>query len=117
MVDHPENLGKQARQLVEDPANELYLSAATIWEISTKHRIGKFPAGDILIANLSKLLQKLKLQTLDMSIEHASISGSLDWAHRDPFDRMLAAQCIAENLVLISKDSAFDDLDTVKVIW
>lgn len=117
MVDHPENLGKNARELIEDSTNELFLSAATIWEISTKHRIGKFPAGDILLANLSKLIEKLKLQTLDMTIEHASISGSLDWLHRDPFDRMLAAQCIAENLALASKDSAFADLDTIKIIW
>jgi PIN domain nuclease of toxin-antitoxin system len=117
MVDHPENLGKRARQLIEDPTNELYLSAATIWEISTKHHIGKFPAGDILIANLRKLLDKLKLQTLDMTIEHASISGSLDWAHRDPFDRMLAAQCIAEGLTLASKDSTFADLNAIEVVW
>jgi PIN domain nuclease of toxin-antitoxin system len=117
MVDHPENLGKKARRLIEDSANEIYLSAATIWEISTKHRIGKFPAGDILIANLRKLLEKLKLQTLDITIEHASISGSLDWNHRDPFDRMLAAQCITENLVLASKDSAFKSLDAIEIVW
>lgn len=117
MVDHPENLGKEVRGLIENPANELFLSAATIWEISTKHRIGKFPAGDILLANLNKLTQRLKLQTLDIFIEHASISGSLDWAHRDPFDRMLAAQCIAENLVLASKDSAFGSLDAIKMVW
>jgi PIN domain nuclease of toxin-antitoxin system len=117
MVDHPENLGKKARRLIEDPSNEVYLSAASLWEISTKHRIGKFPAGDILIANLRKLLEKLKLQTLDMTIEHASIAGSLDWSHRDPFDRMLAAQCIAENLALASKDKAFESLDAVDVVW
>lgn len=117
MVDHPENLGKQARELIEDSANELFLSAATVWEISTKHHIGKFPAGDLLLGNLSRLLDQLKLQTLDMTIEHAAIAGSLDWAHRDPFDRMLAAQCIAENLVLVSKDSAFASLDALKMAW
>jgi PIN domain nuclease of toxin-antitoxin system len=52
-----------------------------------------------------------------MTIAHASISGSLKWGHRDPFDRMLAAQCIAENLVLASKDDVFEDLDAVKVVW
>lgn len=117
MVDHPENLGATARELIEDTSNELYLSAATIWEISTKHRIGKFPAGDLLLANLNKLIEKLKLQTLDMTIEHAAISGALDWSHRDPFDRMLAAQCITENLALASKDKVFLDLDSVTVIW
>jgi PIN domain nuclease of toxin-antitoxin system len=117
MVDHPENLGKKARRLIEDSANEIYLSAATIWEISTKHRMGKFPAGDILIANLYRLLEKLKLQTLDMTIEQASISGALDWNHRDPFDRMLAAQCITENLVLASKDRVFESLDAIEIVW
>lgn len=117
MVDHPENLGKQARRLIENSANEIYLSVASIWEISTKHRIGKFPAGDILIANLHKLLEKLKLQTLDITIEHAAISGSLDWSHRDPFDRMLVAQCITEKMTLASKDSAFENLDAIKVVW
>ena len=117
MVNHPENLGKQARELIEDPANELFLSAATVWEISTKHRIGKFPAGDLLLVNLNRLLDKLKIQTLDMTFEHAAVSGALDWAHRDPFDRMLAAQCITENLVLASKDSAFASLDVLNVVW
>jgi PIN domain nuclease of toxin-antitoxin system len=111
MASDYHKLGPVARAALEDARNELYLSAASLWEVSTKHRIGKFPAGGILMENLSILTQRLKVQTLAISVEHAITAGSLTWDHRDPFDRMLAAQCIIENMALASKDSAFASLN------
>jgi hypothetical protein len=67
-------------------------------------------AGSIILDNLGVLTHRLKVQTLAISPEHAISAGSLEWEHRDPFDRMLAAQCIIENMVLASKDSAFNAL-------
>jgi PIN domain nuclease of toxin-antitoxin system len=110
MASDYHKLGPVARAALEDARNELYLSAASLWEVSTKHRIGKFPAGGILMESLGILTQKLKVQTLAISVEHAITAGSLAWNHRDPFDRMLAAQCIIENMALASKDSAFASL-------
>ncbi|MDR0351001.1 MAG: type II toxin-antitoxin system VapC family toxin [Coriobacteriales bacterium] len=117
MVDHAENLGEGARSVLEDASNELYLSAATLWEIATKHRIGKFPAGALLIGNLHRLVDKLGLKELPISFEHAITSGSLEWEHRDPFDRMLAAQCVIEDLRLVTRDEVFETLEPVRTIW
>jgi PIN domain nuclease of toxin-antitoxin system len=117
MVSHPENLGAAARVAIEEPSNELLLSAASLWEIATKHRSGKFPSGGLLLDNLDVLTDRLKIQTLSVSPKHAIIAGSMDWGHKDPFDRMLAAQCITEDMVLISKDSAFESLESVKLLW
>lgn len=117
MVSHPERLGAAALESLEDNSNELFLSAASLWEIATKHRIGKFPAGAVLISSLRTLLTEMKIQPLSISMEHATVAGSLEWEHRDPFDRMIAAQCIVEKLTLVSKDDAFRDVSAISLIW
>jgi PIN domain nuclease of toxin-antitoxin system len=110
-------LGTTALAALEDHDNELFLSAASLWEISTKYHIGKFPEGSMLLSNLDRNLNRMRVQTLAVTPEHAILAGLLEWSHRDPFDRMLAAQGIAEKLVLASRDRVFKTLEGLETIW
>lgn len=116
-LTEPDKLGPTARALIEDPESGLLVSAASAWEISTKRRLGKLPQSDALVAGFGRHLTRLGVRTLEVTTEHGLLAGSLEWSHRDPFDRMLAAQCMFEALPLITKDSAFDDLAGVRTLW
>lgn len=113
----PVRLGPTARNLIEDPQSELLVSAASTWEISTKRRLGKLPQSDVVVAGFERHLDHLGAQRLDITAEHAMLAGALDWSHRDPFDRMLAAQCMIESVALVTKNSAFVDLPGVRTAW
>jgi PIN domain nuclease of toxin-antitoxin system len=112
----PARLGPEAGVLIRDRANELFVSAATPWEIATKHRIGKLDdAGPLLLA-WSQYLDRLGASELPISSAHALAAGQLDWGHRDPFDRMLAAQSVLDSLVLVTADTVFRSLPAVRTI-
>ncbi|MBK8074522.1 MAG: type II toxin-antitoxin system VapC family toxin [Kineosporiaceae bacterium] len=113
----PSRLGSAARAVIEDSATRLVVSAATAWELSTKHRLGRLPQADPLLAAYSRHVSRLGAQELPVTSEHALLAGALDWAHRDPFDRMLAAQCLLESLSLVSCDSAFSEAGMVPRGW
>ncbi len=103
LFDDPK-LSKRARTAIADPTSDVLVSAATAWEIATKHRIGKLPdAGDVP-ARLPHYLRKAGFMSLPISVEHALFAGSLRGSHRDPFDRMLIAQAELEELRLVSAD-------------
>ncbi len=76
-----------------------------LWALSEPERLGQ--RARMLIADRSSLVAD----------DHALLAGSLDWAHRDPFDRMLAAQAMIESLVLVSADDVFSDLRGLTVVW
>jgi PIN domain nuclease of toxin-antitoxin system len=116
-IGRKEELGVAVRTALEDCDNELFVSAASLWEISTKYHIGKFPEASIVLSNLERSLDRLRAHTLFMTPEHAVLAGMLEWSHRDPFDRMLAAQCIVEKLTLASRDKAFQTIEGVETIW
>jgi len=95
-------LPAQARQLIADPANAIFVSAVTHWEVWLKSSIGKLrvPSG---------FAQKLAAEpfgALPLRAEHTQAVAMLEWRHRDPFDRMLIAQAISENLTLLTADRA-----------
>lgn len=113
----PARLGPTGRTLIEDPESNLLISAASAWEISTKRRLGKLPQSDVLVVGFDRHLARLGARSVDVTTDHALLAGSLEWSHRDPFDRMLAAQCMVESIALITKDSAFDDLAGVVTVW
>lgn len=85
--------------------------------MATKHRLGKLGHADALVSGFSRHVAQLGARSLPMSAEHALLAGSLGWAHHDPFDRMLAAQCMLESLTLISKDPAFGDVAGIRTLW
>lgn len=113
----PRRLGPRASAVIEDPASHLVVSAASAWELATKHRLGRLPQADPLLAAYRRHLVRLGVRELVVTSEHALMAGQLDWSNRDPFDRMLAAQCALESMTLISWDQAFGHLPTVRVVW
>jgi PIN domain nuclease of toxin-antitoxin system len=101
-------LSPRAYQLLESPKNEVMVSAASAWEIATKFRIGKLPMARDLVEDFIPQVTAAGYVLLPISVEHALRAGRLPVAHRDPFDRMLAAQAIDEDLLLLSQDSRLD---------
>ncbi len=116
-VSSPERLGGTARALVQDPANRLFVSAATAWELATKTRLGRFPDAEPIVAQYRELMADLGAHELAVTSLHALRAGGLRWEHRDPFDRMLAAQALLEHAALVSRDGAFADLAGIDVVW
>ena len=116
-LSEPTRLGRKARKIIENPASRLVVSAASAWEISTKHRLGKLPEADALLGAYSKHLDRLGANRLPVSEEHALLAGRLEWNHRDPFDRMLAAQPMVESLIIITGDPTFGDCRGVLTLW
>lgn len=113
----PERLGTGARAVIDNRASRLVVSAASAWEISTKHRLGKLPHADALLGAYTKHLDRLGVLRLPVTEDHALLAGRLEWSHRDPFDRMLAAQAITESLVLVTGDPIFGDYPGVPTLW
>jgi PIN domain nuclease of toxin-antitoxin system len=100
----PGRLSREVRLVLINPTSEVFVSAASIWELSLKHHQGKLPELAAVIDDLPGLLQADGFQRLAMSISHGLRAGGYSQPHRDPFDRMLAAQAELERLVLISAD-------------
>lgn len=100
-------LSKTARDLLSDPANELLVSAASGWEVTTKHRLGKL--GDLSDAapRFDQLTDLHRLIRLPVSMAHGLRAGAYLMRHGDPFDRMLAAQSELESAPLVTRDPAF----------
>lgn len=109
-------LSKRAGETLRNPENEVLVSSASAWEISTKFRLGKLPHAAEIIRDFPALLQKGRLGMLAISIEHALEAGSLPGPHRDPFDRMLAAQARLEDIPLVTSDPIFKNYP-IKVVW
>ena len=101
-------LSPRARQLVNSQRNEVFVSAVSAWEIATKFRLGKLPEAQALVDDFVPSIQSVGYVSLPISLEHALRAGRLTADHKDPFDRMLAAQAIHEDLALISNDEQLD---------
>lgn len=109
-------LSLPARQAIGDEGNEVMVSAASAWEIATKHRIGRLPDADALALDIPGAIAGQNFEELPITVEHAVRAGSLPGPHRDPFDRMLIAQALSGNLVLVSIESLFDSYG-VRRLW
>jgi len=116
-ITSPDRLSDRARTAIEGPSNTLLVSAATAWEMAVKHRAGKWPEADILLAQYHDLTRRLGAETLDISATDAIRAGSLDWDHSDPFDRMLAAQSLLHHAALVTRDEAFHHLRGLTITW
>ena len=100
-------LSPPARAAIGDDENAVFVSAASAWEISTKHRLGKLDAA-ALAGQLGKILITQGFVALDITFDHAERAGALPGLPKDPFDRMLIAQAQAANLTLVSNEDLFD---------
>lgn len=115
-VSEPARLPVRVRNVVRQRENELFVSAASAWEIATKFRLGKLPGADVVIAKFSDLLRELRAADLPVARVHALRAGGYTQPHADPFDRILAAQADVEDLTLISKDRALLQFG-VELLW
>lgn len=103
--------------MLRQPDNDLFVSAVTPWELSLKHWLGKLPEAGILLTAWSQVVERLRVTVVPLTDVHGILAGQLDWAHKDPFDRMIAAQSILENATLVSADAAFDAAPGVRRLW
>jgi PIN domain nuclease of toxin-antitoxin system len=102
----PEKLSALAHAAINDPAATIFVSAASGWEIATKGRLGKLPGAEQMLQDLPSLLQQQGFKPLAVQLHHGVHAGGYRQAHRDPFDRLLAAQAELEGLQLVSLDPA-----------
>ncbi|MGB5736036.1 MAG: type II toxin-antitoxin system VapC family toxin [Thiohalocapsa sp.] len=109
-------LSDRARAAIADPANTIHASAASAWEIATKQRIGKLEEVPDAAARYAELVAADGFLHLPVSYLHALRAGGWVVGHRDPFDRMLAAQSMLEGLPLVTRDSTFE-LFGVETLW
>jgi len=109
--NEPQALRQEARQTIEDTSNELFVSLASIWELAIKAAKGKLPYFAVMAARgpdaLAASLRASSFELLPVAMSHALASVALPQHHKDPFDRVMIAQALAENLVLITSDRAF----------
>ena len=109
-------LSKRAANAIADENNAVLVSAASAWEIATKHRIGKLPGAESAIREFNELILADGFNHLAVSYHHALMAGGFDIKHRDPFDRMLAAQTLIEAATLVTSDATMK-LFRVKCFW
>ena len=97
-----------ARRAIADPLNEKLVSAASAWEITTKHRLGKLPGADEFASEIPWAIADEGFEELPITVDEAARAGALPGPLGDPFDRMLIAQALSRNLAVVSIDSIFD---------
>lgn len=112
----PERLAPAARNAIEDVNNALLVSAASAWEIATKHAIGKLPLPERPEILVPRALIALGATELPISVRHAVSSADLPLHHRDPFDRILVAQAICEGVTLVTADHVLTRY-SAPVLW
>lgn len=109
-------LSGAARDAISDPASTILVSAASAWEIATRFRSGKLgDIGDPSI-HFPRLMLANGFTRLDITQDHGLRGGALAGSHRDPFDRLIAAQALMESLTIITRDGMFAAFGC-KVIW
>ena len=109
-------LSQAAAQAIADDDNDVLISAASAWEIAIKHRKGKLPEADPLVRDMSGAIADQDFEELAVTVDDAARAGALHGPLRDLFDRILIAQALSRDLVLISNESLFDRYD-VRRLW
>ena len=115
-LDDPSKLGPAAVTALQDPANQLLLGAGTMWELGIKTALGKLMLSLPFRKWMDKAMADLGLTVLPITLDHAEGQTGLPFHHRDPFDRLLAAQALVEGIPVVSADAVFDQYG-VNRIW
>ena len=100
----PERLTAAARRQIGDTSNDMYLSAASVWEMAIKRRLGRFPLPEPVATYVTRRLASDAVRALPVSIGHAAAVEDLEMLHKDPFDRLLIVQARHEGLKLMTVD-------------
>ncbi|MYA20016.1 MAG: type II toxin-antitoxin system VapC family toxin [Chloroflexi bacterium] len=109
-------LSGSAGRAIADPLNEKLVSAASAWEITTKHRLGKLPGADEFASQIPWAIADEGFAELPITVDEAARAGALPGPLGDPFDRMLIAQALSRNLTVVSIDAVFDRYG-VRRLW
>jgi PIN domain nuclease of toxin-antitoxin system len=115
-LDGDRRLPVRVRVLIGEPTNEVLVSAASVWEITTKARLGKLPRAADVAADVPACIESQGFVALPITVRHAQRAGALRGPHRDPFDRMLIVQAQAEGVPIASNESVFDDYGVTR-LW
>jgi PIN domain nuclease of toxin-antitoxin system len=115
-VDQPGKLSPEAKRQLEDESNELLIRAATVWEIAIKVGLEKLALSHPYLDWMSQALADLNATLLPITVEFAARQAQLPYHHRDPFDRLLAAQSLVSQITLVSAESRLDSYG-IRRLW
>jgi PIN domain nuclease of toxin-antitoxin system len=115
-IDGNAKLSPRARGLIEDQGNAKLVSVASLWEMGLKMSLGRLDLAQPFEELIPRQMELNGFGLLPVRIPHIAKVLSLPFHHRDPFDRMIAAQCVTEDLSLVSLDSVFDKY-SVRRLW
>lgn len=107
VLDSPQ-LSTSARALTADPANDVLVSPATCWEIAIKVSLNKLDLHTSFEDFMTRAIEGSQLELLPITTRHLSVVSRMPFHHRDPFDRLIIAQAVVENIGIVSVDPAFD---------
>lgn len=116
-LTEPRKLSPKARRAIQSFDNRLVASSASAYELGYKHKLGKLPGLDGLLLGYARHVAELCNEELSIRSVHALAAGHLDWEHRDPFDRLIAAQAIVESMVVITADQEFHKFPLIETLW
>ena len=111
-----ERLSGPARAVIADELNDIVVSAASAWEIATKFRVGKLPGCEAVAVDVAGHIAGQGFEELAIGVGDAERAGRLPGPHRDPFDRMLAAQALVREFPVVSADPVFDRFGVIR-LW
>lgn len=112
-----DRLSGVAHDAIADPGKDVLISAASTWEIATKHRLGKLPWADVVVHDFAGCIAGQGFQELPITVRNGERAGRLQGLHRDPFDRMLIAQALTLDVHLVSIETRFDRYGVNRFWW
>jgi len=115
-LDGDSRMPPKVRRLIQVASNEIFVSAASVWEITTKARLGKLAGALDVASDVPACIAAQGFTGLPISVSHAQVAGNLPGPHRDPFDRMLIAQAQTDRCPVLSLDAVFDSYGVTR-IW
>ncbi len=113
----PERIPADTLATLRAPDTTVVVSTASAWEIATKHRLGKLRGAAAVVTGYQEHLVRLRAQELPITGHHALTAGTLQWSHRDPFDRVIAAQAALESLPVVTSDAALAGFPAIRTLW
>ena len=114
-VEDDIKLSIQAKSILSENSTPKFISIVTLWEIAVKYSLKKLEL-NISLADFFNLIHSSDINIINISTEHLLILNSIEHHHKDPFDRIIIAQAIAENFTIITKDENFSKYE-VNIIW
>jgi PIN domain nuclease of toxin-antitoxin system len=113
----PARLPPETLATVRAPDTAVHVSAASAWEIATKHRLGKLQGAAAVVSGYREHLARLRAEELPITGHHALTAGTLQWSHRDPFDRVIVSQALLESLTVVTSDAALTEFPAIRTLW